>query len=175
MGQYFLDINANDDLLTVIKKCNTNFKTILTQQQQQSKAGQQEFEEQISHDIGEAVDEVVNLINQEAGYRRSGDDSLSGEIQALRTALANAFTWVEIVNVDTTSAQSFTDRSFNINNYREIFVTDGVDQRIFQKIALPTSQSTYTLDTNKQFKLRIQSSTLSASLAPGAKWKIYAR
>jgi hypothetical protein len=84
---YILDINNNDDLELVRRKCNTNFRAIVTQLSKQT----QDAADSAYEDVSEAVTSLVQLINQEAGIRAQADLDLENEIQAISiTSITNA-------------------------------------------------------------------------------------
>lgn len=82
----FIQLNQNDDLTVVVRKCNANFRSVASQQQQQEVTGRQASEateEQIAEQIGEAVDSLVYLVNQEASARSQADLDLENAIETL--------------------------------------------------------------------------------------------
>lgn len=78
----FLQLNSNDDLSKVIKKCNTNFRALATQKQQQDHINAQAADE-TSEAIGEALSDIVAAIEDEAENRRLADEDLQDEIDTL--------------------------------------------------------------------------------------------
>lgn len=94
-----LQLNNNDNLETVIKKCNTNFKSVLTQQsQQETQARQQQdefevdvqelVEDTVTEAVGQAVTSINERIDTEAQTRSQGDLDLGGAIEALDLSLS---------------------------------------------------------------------------------------
>lgn len=75
--RYIIDINNNDDLNTVIRKCNRNFKVIVGQQVKQDQIN----EIDITSSIGEAVDSLVGQIESEARARRNADEDIYNIIE----------------------------------------------------------------------------------------------
>lgn len=75
-SQFVIDINSNDDLSTVIRKCNANFKAIMSQYAKQRQIDNND----ISTDIGDAVDDLVAAISHEADLRIAGDQALDNAI-----------------------------------------------------------------------------------------------
>ena len=101
---YVLDINHNDELLTVIKKCNENFRSIVANNLKQRQIDAGNISEQVSQLIGEAVDELVILIGDEAGDRRDADDDLEDSIETLAQSLAAVATsgdYNDLINTPT--------------------------------------------------------------------------
>lgn len=80
--QYVVDINHNDDLPTVIRKCNENFKAILAQR---SKISQIE-----TNDYSTAIEDLGNAIASESLIRSQDDDILQGEIDTLSGQIVSA-------------------------------------------------------------------------------------
>ena len=78
----FFQLNSNDDLSKVIKKCNTNFRALATQKQQQDRINAQAADE-TSEAIGEALSDIVAAIEDEAETRRLADEDLQNEIDTL--------------------------------------------------------------------------------------------
>lgn len=86
----FIELNQNDDLSMVVRKCNANFRSVASQQQQQEATDRQASEateEQIAEQIGEAVDSLVSLVNQEANIRSNADQDLENRIDAISGSL----------------------------------------------------------------------------------------
>ena len=80
-------LSNKDNLETVVKKCNANFKAVLTQQSQvESNVSQgqdilmEEVDEKIATAVGGAVDSLVADIGQEANARAQGDLDLQNAI-----------------------------------------------------------------------------------------------
>lgn len=88
-----IDINNNDDLTTVIRKCNRNFRVIVGQQVKQDQIDAMDssgaISDQISSSVGEAVDSLIQVIESEANARRSKDDDLEDAIDDLRNDIAD--------------------------------------------------------------------------------------
>lgn len=89
-------LSNNDNLETVIKKCNTNFRSVLVQQKQSESLASQsqevfegEIEELVAEKIGEAVDSLVETINAEANTRSEKDDDLEDAIETVDNKFAN--------------------------------------------------------------------------------------
>lgn len=90
--RYILNIGNNDELHTVIKKCNTNFKAIMSQVEKTSKNGSRELEdgiEDITENIGDAINDVVRQLGEEAELRRTGDEDLSDAIETVDDQFAD--------------------------------------------------------------------------------------
>lgn len=90
--RYILNIGSNDELHTVIKKCNTNFKAIMSQVEKTSKNGSRQREEDmedINEDLGEAINDIVRQLGEEAELRRTGDDDLSDAIETVDNKFAD--------------------------------------------------------------------------------------
>ena len=90
--RYILNIGNNDELHTVIKKCNTNFKSIMSQVEKTSKNGSRQLEdgiENITEGIGEAINDVVRQLGEEAELRRTGDEDLSDAIETVDDKFAD--------------------------------------------------------------------------------------
>lgn len=94
MANYVLDIGSNDDLSTVIKKCNTNFKSVLTQISTQA----QNSSDEVYGDIGDAIDGLLQVIDQEAGIRKQKDKDLENELETLRSSVSSVYRYKGSVN-----------------------------------------------------------------------------
>lgn len=80
----------NDNLETVVKKCNANFMAVLTQQTQSETLATQERDvfadeviERTTGLIGEAVDSLTNEIQSEASARSAKDLDLENAIETV--------------------------------------------------------------------------------------------
>lgn len=105
-SKYVLDINSNDDLSKVIKKCNSNFKAIVSQIEVNVKNNSRnreedhdEIEEDISQAIGEAVDDLVRSIDDEALIRAGKDNDLEDAIRTVDNKFANYTLTTDLVGV----------------------------------------------------------------------------
>lgn len=85
-----------DNLETVIKKCNTNFQTVLTQLSQSEKIASQSQDlvaekiiENVTESVGEAVDDLVELIQNESEIRSRRDGELENAIETVDNKLSN--------------------------------------------------------------------------------------
>ena len=78
----FLQLNNNDDLSKVIRKCNTNFRALATQKQQQDRINAQAADD-TADAIGEALSDIVGLIDSEANTRRGADNDLENAIETV--------------------------------------------------------------------------------------------
>lgn len=87
-SQYVIDLGYNDDLTTVIKKVNHNFKAVVGQQSKQAQIDAGDATEIIAGVVGDAVDGLVDLINHEADLRAGGDQDLENAIETLQQSLA---------------------------------------------------------------------------------------
>lgn len=87
-SQYVIDLGYNDDLTTVIKKVNHNFKAVVGQQSKQAQIDAGDTTEIVAGVVGDAVDDLVNLINHEADLRADGDQDLENAIETLQQSLA---------------------------------------------------------------------------------------
>ena len=83
--RYIIDINHNDDLMTVIKKCNRNFKVIVGQQSKLDQIEANDASDAVSNivsgAVGEAVDSLVGQIESEARARRNADEDILNIIE----------------------------------------------------------------------------------------------
>ena len=79
MARYVLDINSNDELPAVIKKCNTNFRSLAKQQQIESSVMEDDFSQMLN---GIVVD-LTALIDDESTARQSGYDDLENAIETI--------------------------------------------------------------------------------------------
>ena len=87
-SQYVIDLGYNDDLTTVIKKVNHNFKAIVGQQSKQAQIDAGDATEIIAGVVGDAVDDLVDLIDHEADLRAGADQDLENAIETLQQSLA---------------------------------------------------------------------------------------
>lgn len=87
--RYIIDINHNDDLQTVIRKCNRNFKVIVGQQSKLDQIEANDASDAVSNivsgAIGEAVDSLNVIIASEANTRRLADQDIQRSISDLRS------------------------------------------------------------------------------------------
>lgn len=74
--QYIIDLNHNDELPVVIRKCNENFRAILSQR---SKIAQID-NSIINNNIAEVVDDFEGLLAEEAEARENKDEDLQDQI-----------------------------------------------------------------------------------------------
>lgn len=169
MGQsYFLELTPSDDLRRVIQKCNTNFKSLAGQKQQQTLQDQS--------DISGIVQSLTLQIGSETTAREHADQIEANARQQADQALATKIAWVEMLNRDTTSETSSVNESVNISGKTEIMITDGIDQKFFLLVCFPTgSYETYTLANTNQFEAMVSSNSLNLILYPGANWRVYAK
>lgn len=107
MARYILDINANDELHSVIQKCNSNFKAIMSQVELQAKdesrTREQDIEdtteeiadavsdatEEWNQNLGDAVDDLVQQIGDEATARSDKDGDLEDAIETVDNKFAD--------------------------------------------------------------------------------------
>lgn len=82
-SQYVIDLGYNDDLTTVIKKVNHNFKAVVGQQSKQAQIDAGDATEIVAGIVGDAVDDLVDLIDHEADLRSGGDQDLENAIETL--------------------------------------------------------------------------------------------
>lgn len=87
-SQYVIDLGYNDDLTTVIKKVNHNFKAVVGQQSKQAQIDAGDATEIVAGVVGDAVDDLVSMINHEADLRAGGDQDLENAIETLQQSLA---------------------------------------------------------------------------------------
>lgn len=87
--RYIIDINHNDDLQTVIRKCNRNFKVIVGQQSKLDQIEANNASDAVSNivsgAVGEAVDSLNVIIASEANARRLADQDIQRSISDLRS------------------------------------------------------------------------------------------
>lgn len=104
MASFIVNINHNDNLETVIKKCNSNFKAMIAQLKQQAKIAKRDTEVEtegyIAEAIGESAGDLVALIEDEAELRRQGDEGLGDAIEALAT-VASTGDYDDLINKPT--------------------------------------------------------------------------
>ena len=93
---YIIDIGINDELTTVIKKCNANFKTIMGQQSKQD----QIYDSDIEKEISDAVTDLVQAIDAEAETRRLADEDLGNAIDLVRQSIPTKANMLPYVNDD---------------------------------------------------------------------------
>lgn len=82
-SQYVIDLGYNDDLTTVIKKVNHNFKAITGQQAKQAQIDAGDYTDLIASLVGQAVDDLVDMINHEAYLRSGADQDLENAIETV--------------------------------------------------------------------------------------------
>lgn len=170
MGQsYFLELTPSDDLMRIIKKCNTNFKSLAGQKQQQTLQDQ--------GDISGIVQSLTLQIGSEVAAREHADQIEANARQQADQALATKIAWVEMLHCDTTSETSSVNESINISDKTEIMITDGIDQKFFLLVCFPEWYETYTLASTNQFEAMILPAfnLLEVVFYPGANWRVYAK
>lgn len=91
-SQYVIDLGYNDDLTTVIKKVNHNFKAVIGQQTKQAQIDSEDAANIVAQIVGDAVDDLVDQIEHEADLREAADDDLEDAIETLDNSLATVAT-----------------------------------------------------------------------------------
>lgn len=79
---YVLNINNNDNLETVIKKCNSNFQSL-------SKQSEANTIEVTTREVSSAVESIVTTIEAEAAVRSQKDIDLENAIETVNNRFAN--------------------------------------------------------------------------------------
>lgn len=87
-SQYVIDLGYNDDLQTVIKKVNHNFKAVMGQQSKQAQIDAGDAAEVVADIVGDAVEDLVGQIENEANARTHADEDLEDAIETLQQSLA---------------------------------------------------------------------------------------
>ena len=82
---YIIDLDKNDELESVVEKCNQNFRLIVSQMTKQAKVNQRSNNEQIAIDVTELVS---NAVGDEAGYRIAADADLQDQIDHIDPSAA---------------------------------------------------------------------------------------
>jgi hypothetical protein len=92
--RYVFDININDTLSTVIKKCNANFKAI-TSRLNALKSGEQDIDDIViewDQNLSDAIDDLVGQIQDEATIRNNAIDDLENTIELVDGKFLNLAT-----------------------------------------------------------------------------------
>ena len=166
----FLQLNNNDDLSKVIRKCNTNFRALATQKQQQDRINAQSADE-TSAAIGEALSDIVTAIEDEAEFRRDADGDLQNAIDGLAT-VASTGDYNDLINTPTIptgehvipfgtvdSTSTSTVMTATVPGLSQL--KDGVAAYIMNGVV--TSASGFTLNVNGLGALPVYSSMAAAS------------
>ena len=178
MPASYLNLNQNDDLVNVIKKCNTNFKLLATQKQQQ------QIEESASYDdIGDAISDVVRQINNEASTRSQNDIDLMNAInteaalrnQAIADAIENVLTYVSVGSINNTGT-NYLDDEFDVTNRHDLIVQREERQPLYTPLQFMSSSNLtgYTMPDGDMIYMLNDNGYLYASV-PTGNWEFYAR
>lgn len=81
-SRYILDINSNDELHSVIKKCNSNFKAIVGQLELQTK-NDKRTRDQDKQDTSDAIDDAVSDATEE--WNQELGDAVDDLVDAIGT------------------------------------------------------------------------------------------
>lgn len=99
-SQFVIDINSNDELPAVIRKCNANFKAIMSQYAKQRQIDNGD----ISDDIGDATQGLIQVINHETDLRIAGDQALNNAIGVVDDKFDNYTPTADLATVATTGS-----------------------------------------------------------------------
>lgn len=101
-------LSNKDNLETVVKKCNTNFKAVLTQQSQSEKIASraqetlaEEIVEEVTEAVGEAIDSLIQRIEDEGTTRSTRDQELENEIETIDRKFADYTLTTDLAGVAT--------------------------------------------------------------------------
>lgn len=78
--QYVVDINHNDELPVVIRKCNENFRAILAQRSKISQLEQKDAAAAVVGQIAILSEDFTDALASEANIREAADDDLQEQI-----------------------------------------------------------------------------------------------
>lgn len=186
-SQYVIDLGYNDDLTTVIKKVNHNFKAVMGQQTKQAQIDSEEAAEVVAEIVGDAVADLVAAIGHEADLRIAGDndldnaiDGVSDNLGLLEQKVANLLKWTHVKTEDTRGTTVFTPSIIDLTGVSELCVLSssatGNGVAIVPIAALEDSGwSSFITSTNKIFKARTEASPANVSFDSGCVWNVYAR
>lgn len=191
-SQYVIDLGYNDDLTTVIKKVNHNFKAVVGQQSKQAQIDAGDATEIIAGVVGDAVDDLVDLIDHEADLRAGADQDLENAIEAVddkfddytpttnlvRTVLPYSHDDVLWVIENNTVGEVM--KKTNVSGYSDLVVRcvgeDG--NPCYTPLALVPKDSYQNYTANgKTFKMQINTSDNGRLwwVVPAGKWELWMR
>lgn len=191
-SQYVIDLGYNDDLTTVIKKVNHNFKAITGQQAKQAQIDAGDATEIVAGIVGDAVDDLVDLIDHEADLRVAGDNDLDNAIEAVDdkfddyTPTANLARTVlpyshdDVLWVIENNTVGEVMKKTSVTGYHDLVVRcvgeDG--NPCYTPLALVPKDSYQNYTANgKTFKMQINTSDNGRLwwVVPAGKWELWMR
>ena len=191
-SQYVIDLGYNDDLTTVIKKVNHNFKAVVGQQSKQAQIEAGDATEIVAGIVGDAVDDLVSMINHEADLRSGGDQDLENAIETLddkfddytpTTNLARTvlpYSHDDVLWVIENNTVGEVMKKTNVSGYSDLVVRcvgeDG--NPCYTPLALVPKDSYQNYTANgKTFKMQINTSDNGRLwwVVPAGKWELWMR
>lgn len=189
---YVIDLGYNDDLTTVIKKVNHNFKAIAGQQAKQAQIDAGDYTDLIASLVGQAVDDLVDMINHEAYLRSGADQDLENTIETVddkfddytpTTNLVQAvlpYSHDDILWVIENNTVGEVMKKTNVSGYTDLVVRcvgeDG--NPCYTPIVLIPEDSYQNYTANgKTFKMQINTSDNGRLwwVVPAGKWELWMR
>jgi len=189
---YVIDLGYNDDLQTVIKKVNHNFKAVMGQQSKQAQIDAGDYTDLIASLVGQAVDDLVDMINHEAGLRISGDQDLENSIETVddkfdnytpTTGLAQAvlpYSHDDILWVIENNTVGEVMKKTSVTGYHDLVVRcvgeDGNPCYTPLQLIPKDSYQNYTAN-GKTFKMQINTSDNNRLwwVVPAGTWELWMR
>lgn len=191
-SQYVIDLGYNDDLTTVIKKVNHNFKAITGQQAKQAQIDAGDYTDLIASLVGQAVDDLVDMISHEADLRIAGDSDLDNAIETVDDKFDNYTPTTDLVQavlpyshddilwVIENNTVGEVMKKTNISGYTDLVVRcvgeDG--NPCYTPLALIPEDSYQDYTANgKTFKMQINTSDNGRLwwVVPAGKWELWMR
>lgn len=91
MTQYVVDINHNDELPVVIRKCNENFRAIMSQRSKISQIEQKDAANAVANKIAIVVEDFTTAIEAEEQAREDEDTHLQNQIDDIIVSGGNDY------------------------------------------------------------------------------------
>lgn len=191
-SQYVIDLGYNDDLTTVIKKVNHNFKAITGQQAKQAQIDAGDYTDLIASLVGQAVDDLVDMINHEAYLRSGADQDLDNAIEAVddkfddytpTTNLARTvlpYSHDDVLWVIENNTVGEVMKKTNVSGYTDLVVrcVGENGNPCYTPLALVPNDSYQNYTANgKTFKMQINTSDNGRLwwVVPAGKWELWMR
>ncbi len=191
-SQYVIDLGYNDDLTTVIKKVNHNFKAVMGQQSKQAQIESEDAANVVAQIVGDAVDDLVDLINHEADLRAAGDNDLDNAIEAVddkfddytpTTNLARTvlpYSHDDVLWIIENNTVSEVMKKTNVSGYTDLVVRcvgeDG-NPCYTPLVLIPEDSYQNYIANGKTFKMQINTSDNGRLwwVVPAGKWELWMR
>lgn len=182
---YIIDLGYNDDLATVIKKVNHNFKAVTGQQTKQAQIDSEEAAEAVAKIVGDAVDDLVDQIEHEADLREAADDDIEDEIELVRQSIPTKSSFLtydhdDILWVIENNTVGEVMKKTSVAGYHDLVVRcvgeDGNPCYTPLQLIPKDSYQNYTAN-GKTFKMQINTSDNNRLwwVVPAGTWELWMR